>query len=125
MIKDFFFVVKMLALCVLVSLGLQTKIGEKKLEDGFHEWVKTSILVDHLQGVLDGGVALAKTSYSKAHKGISSLLTKVSRRSEKRERALSFDIKRYNETEDGEDLDADDAPLPTTKIVAPTSKNMH
>jgi hypothetical protein len=123
MIRDFFFVVRMLGLTVLVALALQTKAGEKTVEETFHQWIKTSVFVDFIQGAVDGGVALTKTSYKSADTGIKKVLAKLSKRPEKaKDRSLTnFQLKRYNDDDD-EDFEDSKPPAPHAKSAAPQVK---
>jgi hypothetical protein len=112
MIKDFFFVVRMLGLTIIVALVMQVHIGEKSIEEEFHGWLKKSIFVDYVQEAIDGGVAMTRVGYKKADTGIHALLGKLSKRHEgKKERGFNLNLKRYNEKDDGEEEDT----LPLTK----------
>ena|ERR1017187_7170460 len=106
MISDLFFIMKMFGLAVLVTLVMQVKIGNNKtVEDNFHYWIKNSVLVDQVQISVDGGMAIAKVGYAKAHSVISTMLAKVGRKHSTDRADQIFGgakLKRYFEGEDAE-----------------------
>jgi hypothetical protein len=124
--KDLFFVLKMFGLTIVVALIMQARVGEKTIEDEFHQFLKTSVFVVPIQDAVDGAIAATKDGYKKADVGVKKLLSKVSRRREdSRERTLSsvMKLKRYNEDQDeNEYLEEATKVLPAKKpeIAAPT-----
>jgi hypothetical protein len=104
MIRDVFFVIRILGLTVLVSLFLQVQVGQITLEDHFQSWVKSSFVVDSLQDVIDGGVALTRAGYKKADSGVRALLSRIGRRGGEagrdRANAFGFKLKRHYEKDD-------------------------
>ncbi len=100
MIKDIFFTLRILILTAIVALALQARIGEKRVEDNFHNWIKNSVFVDFIQEGIDGGIAVTKAVYKKTDTGIHTMLAKISRRHEtSKERGFGVTLKRYNEKE--------------------------
>ena len=102
MISDFFFVVKMLVLTVIVCLALQIKISNKTVEQEFYGWIQNSIFVDQLQTVIDGGMVLAKTGYKQVHSVVDSALNKMSRREKHADKTFGMKLKRYYEKDEDE-----------------------
>ncbi len=117
MIKDFFFMVKMLGLTILVVLVMQFKVGEKTLDQNLHAWLAESVFVDYIQTSIDGGIAVTRTGYKKMHGTIQATLNKFGKHHAKDERGIGMNIKRYN-AKDSENDNGDDP------VILPHSKSL-
>src|SRR5437660_226214 len=107
MIKDFFFVLRLFAITIVVVLLMQVKVGQKTVDDHFSGWLKSSAFVDYVQEAVDGGLILTKTTYKKVDNGVHIFLSKISHRhggNQSGERGIHFNLKRYNEGDDEEDV---------------------
>src|ERR1700733_2084143 len=114
MIRDFFFVLKMFVITLLIVFVSQVKIGQKSLEDHFQGFIKNSMFVDSIQEAVDGGIALTKVSYKKIDLGIHGLMAKLHSRHIVKDRGFHFSLKRYNEKDSG---DQEDLPQAKTAPV--------
>ncbi len=104
MIKELLFVVKMLAVTVVVLLFLQVRVGEDTIENHFHEWVQTSVFVGFFQDTADAFLVAGKASLTKATAKASVALARITKRKAPADdRSLPFQLKRHNESEDEED----------------------
>ena len=65
---DIFFVLKSLAITVVILILMQIKIGDSTMETKFHHWVNSAAVVAPLQEAADGGVALVKQAWNKVSK---------------------------------------------------------
>lgn len=119
MISDFFFIIKMLVLTVIVCLFLQLKISNKTVEQEFYSWIQNSVFVDQLQTVLDGGMIFAKSGYKEVHEVINGALNKMSRHEKRGDKTFGIKLKRYNEKVEDE---ADEQSSTGFKFV-PTSRS--
>ena len=100
MMKDVFYVLKMLVLTALIVMIAQVHVGQLTLEDHFDSWAKNSILVDYIEEAVDGGIAVAKATYGKADASMQLMFAKISRKHAKRDRGFHFSFKRHDEKAD-------------------------
>lgn len=99
MIKDIFFMAKMILLTALVCMGLQVKVGEKTLDHEFYSWVESSVVVDYIQTAIDGGISITKTGYKQVHLMVTGILNKYSKRS-KKDTGFASVFKRHQQKEE-------------------------
>jgi hypothetical protein len=114
MLKDIFFMIKMVGVTVAVVLLLQFKVGQKTVDESLHSWIADSVFVDFIQHSVEGGVTLTKAGYKKIHSGVSTTLAKFNKRHKKEERGFNLHLKRYNE--DDEDSDSTEPTRPDEKL---------
>lgn len=106
--KDILFLLKMLGLTAVLVLAMQIHIGEETAESHFHQWLRTSSVVDFLQSAVDGGLIAAKTGYVQAKGAMDPLFARFSKKKAIEEhgeghREKIFQIKRHSDKKDNAD----------------------
>ena len=69
---DFLFVIRTFIVTVVVLLILQVKVGDFTLEQRSMNWVRSSVVVSHLQEVADGSIVFIERNFKKLKAYVSS-----------------------------------------------------
>ena len=78
--RELLFFLKMAALTFVVALLLQVHVGEKRIEQHFHGWLRNSIIVDWMQTAVDGGLTAARAGYSQAKGAMDPVFARFSKK---------------------------------------------
>ncbi len=89
---ELMFVLKSLAITVVIMIGLQVKIGNTSLEESVHQWVQTSSISNYVHSVSSGAVLAIRNTAATAKEFVAETFGHES--SAQKAGRLNFDFKR-------------------------------